>query len=157
MVAGKEEKMIVTIGKEGLTKTWQLEFQETTKCCQCGGVARIGFVAHEDISEEVVDKKQLKVAVLDMLIELNISTNDLHTRVSADMVVLDEDSVAKLSEKVCQKLIDAGVDRPEVKPRRVYEEHSNESKGGLWLHGRCAVAVYFCRECLSPTALYNQG
>ncbi len=30
-------------------------------------------------------------------------------------------------------------------------------KGGLWLHDRCAVAVYFCRDCLNPTALYNQG
>jgi hypothetical protein len=30
-------------------------------------------------------------------------------------------------------------------------------KGGLWLHDLCAVAVYFCRKCLNPTALYNQG
>ncbi len=30
-------------------------------------------------------------------------------------------------------------------------------KGGLWLHDSCAVAVYFCRDCLEPTALANQG
>lgn len=35
--------------------------------------------------------------------------------------------------------------------------HPNEGKGGFWLHDCCAVAVYFCRECLKPTALYNQG
>lgn len=28
---------------------------------------------------------------------------------------------------------------------------------GLWLHDACAVAVYFCRDCLEPTALYNQA
>ena len=30
-------------------------------------------------------------------------------------------------------------------------------KGGLWLHDCCCVAVYFCLDCLEPTALYNQG
>lgn len=30
-------------------------------------------------------------------------------------------------------------------------------KGGFWLHDLCAVAVYFCRKCLEPTALYNQA
>jgi len=35
--------------------------------------------------------------------------------------------------------------------------HSNEGKGNYWLHDCCAVAVYFCKECLFPTALYNQG
>ncbi len=30
-------------------------------------------------------------------------------------------------------------------------------KGGLWLHDDCAVAVYFCRVCLKPTALFNQA
>lgn len=29
--------------------------------------------------------------------------------------------------------------------------------GHLWLHDCCAVAVYFCRDCLEPTAKYNQG
>ena len=28
---------------------------------------------------------------------------------------------------------------------------------GFWLHDACAVAVYFCKKCLSPTALYNQA
>ena len=35
--------------------------------------------------------------------------------------------------------------------------HLNEGKGGFWLHDCCAVAVYFCVDCLNPTALYNQG
>jgi len=35
--------------------------------------------------------------------------------------------------------------------------HSNEGRGGYWLHDFCAVAVYFCQECLEITALYNQG
>ena len=35
--------------------------------------------------------------------------------------------------------------------------HPNEGKGGFWLHDCCAVAIYFCRECLQPTAIYNQA
>lgn len=35
--------------------------------------------------------------------------------------------------------------------------HSNGGKGDFWLHDACAVAIYFCRECLKPTALYNQA
>jgi hypothetical protein len=35
--------------------------------------------------------------------------------------------------------------------------HENKGKGRFWLHDCCAVAVYFCQECLHPTALYNQG
>ncbi len=27
----------------------------------------------------------------------------------------------------------------------------------LWLHDCCAVAVYFCEDCLEPTALANQA
>lgn len=27
----------------------------------------------------------------------------------------------------------------------------------LWLHDCCAIAIYFCENCLNPTALYNQG
>ena len=33
----------------------------------------------------------------------------------------------------------------------------NEGEGNYWLHDCCAVAVYFCRKCLNPTALYNQA
>jgi len=44
--------MKVTIGKDGLTKTWQVEFPETTECCRCGGEARIGFVAHEGMDDD---------------------------------------------------------------------------------------------------------
>lgn len=36
--------------------------------------------------------------------------------------------------------------------------HPNDPDGeGVWLHDLCAVAVYFCRSCLEPTALYNQA
>lgn len=41
--------------------------------------------------------------------------------------------------------------------RYISELHSNEGKGKYWLHDACAVAVYFCRECLETTALYNQA
>lgn len=52
---------------------------------------------------------QLKVAVQDMLIELDITPEDIQRRVSPVMDVSDKGPVAKLSVKVCQKLIDAGV------------------------------------------------
>jgi len=87
--------MKVTLGKAGLTKTWQDEFPETTKCCWCKGEARIGFVAHEGDKGD----KQKPLCTL----------------------------------------------------------HKNEGKGGYWPHDGVAVAVYFCRECLEATALYNQG
>jgi len=87
--------MKTTIGKDGLTMSWQKKFPKTAKCCRCGGISRIGFVAHEGM---VRDK----------------------------------------GPYVC------GL-------------HHNKGKGSLWLHDCCAVAVYFCRECLEPTALYNQG
>ena len=96
--------MKVTIGKAGLTKTWQADFPETTKCCRCKGEARIGFVVHEGL-------------------HLN---DELYTR--------------------------NGFER-----QRVYALHKNEGKGNLWLHDCCAVAVYFCKDCLETTALYNQG
>ncbi len=33
----------------------------------------------------------------------------------------------------------------------------NPDAEGYWLHDCCAVAVYFCRKCLSATAISNQG
>lgn len=88
--------MEITIGKEGLSKSWQAEFPPETECCQCGAGARIGFVAHEGLDGE----------------------------------------------------------NPE---RYVTNLHLNGGRGGCWLHDCCAVAIYFCRECLKPTALYNQA
>jgi hypothetical protein len=43
--------MKVTIGREGLTKSWQRNFPATTPCVHfgCKGIARIGFVAHEGL------------------------------------------------------------------------------------------------------------
>lgn len=44
----KEEMMKTYLGKAGLTKTWQSEFPETMDCKDCGGSARIAFVATEN-------------------------------------------------------------------------------------------------------------
>ena len=89
--------MKVTLGKEGLKKTWQAEFPENTTCFRCGGEARIGFVAHEAMSDS------------------------------------------------------------DHKPPYVCGLHPNKGKGEFWLHDCCAVAIYFCKECLKVTANYNQG
>lgn len=35
--------------------------------------------------------------------------------------------------------------------------YQNMEDNKLWLHDLTAVAVYFCEECLKPTALYNQA
>jgi len=90
----------VTIGKEGLRRTWQEEFPETTECVHCQGESRIGFTVFEH---------------------------------------------------------PAGVSL--VQDRRfVCDLHPNDPGGeGYWLHDCVAVAVYFCRECLEATALYNQA
>lgn len=104
--------MEVTVGKEGLTKTWQAEFPETTKCVHegCGGEARIGFVAHEGL----------------------------------DGILKPPDGEVHGKDLNGQPF--------------VCSLHENDPKGeGFWLHDCCAVAVYFCKKCLSPTALYNQG
>lgn len=90
--------MEVTLGKEGLKNSWQAEFPETTKCCKCRGIARIGFVAYEGV-----------------------------------------------------------MDNSGIETSYVCNLHSNEGKGGYWLHDCCAVAVYFCQDCLKTTALYNQA
>lgn len=95
--------MKTTLGKEGLGKTWQESFPETTECHQCDGEARIAFVAHETIDDE-----------------------DRAPRLEGDP------------------------------PARVRDLHANEDNS-LWLHDSCCVAVYFCQECLEPTALYNQA
>lgn len=44
--------MQVTLGQEGLSKTWQRVFEPTTECEKCGCEARIAFVAHEGIDED---------------------------------------------------------------------------------------------------------
>jgi hypothetical protein len=44
--------MKITLGKDGLKKTWQWEFAETTKCCRCGGNAMHAFTAHEGLDAE---------------------------------------------------------------------------------------------------------
>ena len=89
--------MEVTLGKEGLSMSWQTEFPETTKCIHCKDEARIAFVAHEGMSKK------------------------------------DKDGPF------------------------VYEVHSNEGEGGLWLHDCASFATYLCKECLKPTTLFNQA
>ena len=88
--------MDITFGVEGLTETWQDDFPEETSCCRCNGIARIGFVAHEEMNME------------------------------------EEQYLCSLYE---------------------YNSNSKDS----WLHDACCVAVYFCKDCLEPTALYNQA
>ena len=40
----------------------------------------------------------------------------------------------------------------------VCQLHKNEhAQRKFWLHDACCVAVYFCKKCLEPTALYNQA
>lgn len=36
-------------------------------------------------------------------------------------------------------------------------ENEGGMGGAFWLHDAVAVAVYFCKKCLEPTALYNQA
>lgn len=50
----------VTIGKEGLTKTYQDEFPETTECVHCKKEARVGFVAVEDHPPKGQDRKEIE-------------------------------------------------------------------------------------------------
>jgi hypothetical protein len=97
----KNQNFDITIGEDGLDATWQAPFPETTKCTDCGGESRIGFVVFESPNGEMKS------------------------------------------------------DTPE---KFVSELHKNDPDGtGYWLHDCCAVAVYFCKKCLNPTALYNQG
>ena len=38
-----------------------------------------------------------------------------------------------------------------------YKSKKNPDGKGYWLHDCCTVAIYFCRECLEPTALCDQA
>lgn len=50
-----------------------------------------------------------------------------------------------------------GFDKSDNNGELVCFLYENEGKGNFWLHDYCAVAVYFCKDCLETTALYNQG
>lgn len=39
----------------------------------------------------------------------------------------------------------------------VCDLHDNNGEGAYWLHDCCAVAVYFCKDCLETTSKYNQA
>ena len=94
-------KVVIANNTDEVRKiSFQGDFPHVTKCCRCGGEARLGFVAHE----------------------------------------MDEKSSQEGGEYVC------GV-----------WDNADQKKEGLWLHDACAVAVYFCKECLETTALYNQA
>lgn len=88
--------MEITKGLDGLVQSWQAPFPPVTKCCRCGGEARVGFVAHE------------------------------------------------------------GRHKDDWGPH-LCDMRDNGGKGDLWPHDCVAVAVYFCRDCLETTALYNQA
>ena len=47
--------MRVTLGKEGLSKTWQEAFEPTVMCSNCYSEALIAFVAHEGLDEDDAD------------------------------------------------------------------------------------------------------
>ena len=48
-------------------------------------------------------------------------------------------------------------DRDGSSMSRVCWLHENEGAGGFWPHDAVAVAVYFCKDCLETTSLYNQA
>jgi len=60
--------MEVTLGEDGLKMTWQNEFPKETVCCRCGGKSRIGFVAHEAMSEndKVIHPRDFNQFVCDL-------------------------------------------------------------------------------------------
>ena len=58
--------MDVTIGEEGLNKTWQQSFEKTTECCRCKEEARIAFVAHEGLEDEGTSFRAEEEAICDM-------------------------------------------------------------------------------------------
>jgi hypothetical protein len=47
----------------------------------------------------------------------------------------------------------------EMKGEEEYVCRLHENKGikDYWLHDSCAVAVYFCKDCLEVKAMYNQA
>jgi hypothetical protein len=46
----------------------------------------------------------------------------------------------------------------ENEKKYICQIYENDPEGeGFWLHDCATVAVYFCKKCLEPTALYNQA
>jgi hypothetical protein len=59
---------------------------------------------------------------------------------------------------VCLEKPHAAEEGEEGEDNYVCHLHPNDPGGtGFWLHDCCAVAVYFCKKCLQPTALANQA
>jgi len=55
-------------------------------------------------------------------------------------------------------VVHEGMEEEIIRGKTISSLHKNEPDGeGYWLHDCCAVAVYFCKKCLFPTALYNQA
>ena len=48
------------------------------------------------------------------------------------------------------------MERSETPGNYISDLYDNKNHS-MWLHDACAVSVYFCKECLQPTALYNQA
>ena len=110
----KKAAFDVTIGEDGLKNSWQAPFPETTKCCDCGDEARIGFVVFEKPANSTGHNTTFKC------------------------------------------LPTYSIDNVEPKEQFVCDIHNNDSEN-YWLHDCCAVAIYFCKKCLNPTAISNQG
>ena len=49
------------------------------------------------------------------------------------------------------------IDAPLLETGGVASLHENEGQGGYWPHDSCAVAVYLCKDCFKPTAIFNQS
>lgn len=45
----------------------------------------------------------------------------------------------------------------DIKGPFLYDLYPNRGDGDFWLHDCASFAIYLCRKCLEPTALYNQG
>ena len=54
-----------------------------------------------------------------------------------------------------------GMDEEAVYPRDfvqfVVDLHENKGEGEFWVHDCACFAIYLCKKCLEPTALYNQA
>jgi len=76
-------------------------------------------------------------------------------------VTLGKDEVFPETAECCHckgraRIAFAGHETVDEAPH-IADLHRNEGKGGYWPHDLCSVAVYFCRECLKATALYEQA
>jgi len=46
---------------------------------------------------------------------------------------------------------------PRTHIQYITDLHENKGEGNFWVHDCISVAIYFCRECLEATSIYNQA